>query len=446
MTHWNFGGYVRELYSTHVSNETQATAVDTILESLLDVEFVFSDGKTEEDIPEDERDVWRTAVVRITRQLLIYGYCLCRVVRVRADAKDEISEDIESRYRVEVACGTTIVPTWNRETVSWNFQGLTTGTKMDVSKGWITLIYTEPVLHEGQPLLRSGAARAFTLTKRLDEMEQNQIERDRLNSLAVVITQRANTGGHAPEIGRNPEMTLLYGQEQPDLASWSYDQKQLMVEMVELSKKEQENNRQLYESSSRSKKPRIETPNLMQLPVARGQTGTELSVRHGPPEFTAMIATLKNDIFWAFNVPPLIKAMKATSERTSSADRMMQVILTDWDRFIRHLRACVQRALTLLSKEMTETSTYVHMRARMSAFCLQQIRDVMHIKPLRTAMAAIYNVDERVIDTAQLRLVRELEQAGPENRKQNAHDVDGGGKGVASDAEKAQSHTLKHTK
>lgn len=442
--HWNFGEYVRDLYKTHVGSETQSTAVDTIFESLLDVEFVFFDGKTEEDIDEDEIGVWRTAVIRITRQLLMYGYCLCRVVRVRADAKDEIAENVESRYRVEVACGTTIIPKWNRETVSWNFEGLTTGTKMDVTKGWMTLMYTEPVLHEGQPLLRSGAARALTLTKRLEEMEQNQIERDRLNSLAVVITQRANTGGHAPEIGRNPEMTLLYGQEQPDLASWSYDQKQLMVEMVELSKKEQENNRQLYESQS--KKPRMETPNLMQLPVARGQAGTELSVRHGPPEFTAMIATLKNDIFWAFNVPPLIKAMKATSERTSSADRMMQVILTDWDRFIRHLRACVQRAITGLSMEMTETSTYVYMRARMSAFCLQQIRDVMHIKPLRTAMAAIYNVDERVIDPAQLRLVRELEQAGPENRKQNAHDVDSGGKGVASDAEKAQSHTLKHTK
>jgi len=438
-----FGAYARDVYTTHIGNETQATAVDTIFESLLDVEFVFSDGTNEEDIEDDEVTVWRTAVVRITRQLLIYGYCLCRVVHVRADTKEEIGFDEPTRYRIEVADGTTIVPTWNRETISWNFQGLNTGTKMDAIKGWNTLIYTEPVLHEGHTVLRSGAARALELTKRLDEMEQNQIERDRLNSIAAVITQRASASTHAPEMGRNPEMTLLYGQEETDVRTWAYHQKELMSHLADLSQKSQEENRRLYES--RSKKPRMESPNLMQLPVAQGQTGTELSVRHGPPEFTAMVATLKNDIFWAFNVPPLIKAMKATSERTSSADRMMQVILTDWDRYLRHLRACVQRAVTALSMKMTETKTYVYMRARMSAFCLQQIRDIMHIKPLRVAIAATYNVDERIIDPAQLRLLRELEQAGPENRKQNAHDADGGGKGVASDAEKAQSHTLKHT-
>lgn len=435
-----------DVYSAHLSDETQVTAVDAILESLLDVEFVYSDGKKrEEDIDDEEVDVWRTAVVRIARQLLIFGYCLCRVVHVRPDKKDEVGDDDPSRYRIEVACGTTIVPNWNRETLSWNFHGLTTGTKMNATKNWVTLVYTEPMMLKGQPLLRSGAARAYELTRRLAEMEQNQAERDRLNSLAVVVTERANTGGHAPDVGRNPELTLLYGQQDTDVRTWAYHQKELMVHLADLSQKSQDENRRLYESSRASKRPRVES-NLMQLPVAQGQTGSELSVRHGPPDYSSMIATLKNDIFWCYNVPPLIKAMKATSERTSSADRMMQVILTDWDRFIRHMRSCIGRAIKTLSREMTGTLTYVHMRPRMSAFCLQQIRDIMHLKPMRTAIAAVYNVDESVIDPTQLRLVRQLETEGaPENRKQNAHDVDGGGKGVASDAEKSQSHTLKHT-
>ena len=161
----------------------------------------------------------------------------------------------------------------------------------------------------------------------------------------------------------------------------------------------------------------------------------ELGARQPPPDYATVVSGLKNDILWSFNVPPQIKANNVNSERLSSADRLTQMVVTDFERFTRNVRARVQVALTALSKRMTDNASYVHMKPRLSAYVFQSIGPALRHDALVDMAASVFDVDKKLIDKKGLiRLLNfELDE---ENRKHNAHDIDGGGAAVA--------HTLKH--
>jgi hypothetical protein len=446
-----YSALARKVYEMHILTETQQVAVDTYVGYVLNCDLVWTEEGAEAPLDPADEIVWRDTMTRILRQMLIYGYALCRAVRVRRDAKGEVAEATPD-VRIEVARGIDLVPSWNGETVSFNFTGLSSGTKMSPDKGWYVIMLAEPLLDErNEPIMHSGAARAYEMSKRIRDLEANFAERDRLNTTATVLIEKANTGGHDPtdRSARDPTMTLLHGNE-GDLRTWAYHQKELMNYLGELSRKGEEDNRKRYAAaqSRDPKRARIDpTKTLLQLPVDRGMTASEITARQAPPDYTAVVTGLQNDIMWAFGVPPNIKAMKVNSERASSADRMMQMIMADFERFVHESRGLLQGAITTVSRQLSKSDCYVYMKPRMSAFVLQQISSVLRIDALRSIKASVFRVPADIFDPKLLKMEQMLAlegSGGPANRKQNAHDVDGGGNAVASDAEKSQSHTLKH--
>jgi len=453
---------IRRVVATHYTTEAQCVAVDTVVSSVLDGDIVWTSGKAEE--PVEDTIPWTEAATRIIRQLLIFGYALYRVAKVRKPIKGEHAVDSETR-RIEVANGVTVVPTWNGETRSWNFI-VPDG---EDTSGWRVLVHVEPDRdHNNRPILRSGAARAYEPSIRLAEMEACHAQRDTLNSMPAIIAERATTigGGYnnpLDERGRDPASTML-GDARPDLRSWAHKQKDLIRYLSELSEESERQNEKRMKAMKadpkEAKRPKLDLPDahLRVFDVPAGKSGREVTPRVGPPEYPATVSALENKIMWAFGVAPQVKARGVNSERKPSSDRMSQMVIADFERFVRIMRRHVDNAFATISEQLSrKRGIHVFIKPRMSAFSLQQIRPVLKTEELRRRLAQVYDIPEDAIDDDKLEADQMGMVGGDENRKHNSHDVDGGGHGVPvqvadksgvpaqlTDKDKANAHAHKH--
>lgn len=438
---------VNMIQSMHFVTEAQRITVDTMYDAIMESKLVYAtkEDKIDSDVPTKDARRWKITIRSIITQLMVFGYCLCRVVRVKKN-KDELDTDL-SEIRCEIADGSKIVPRWHPETLSYTFTGVLSMTELDPTQGWTVLELHMPYAREDGTLIpMSGAARAFELSRMLMELEYNYIERDRLNTSATVVTNKAY---NHHDLTHTTHSTSLFAglTSSMDGAAWAKKYEDVLKHLGELSKKSAEDNRRRYEEARQtsSKRTRYTAPSslLMQLPVDEGRAGTELSTRMGPPEYITRYTDIRSEIMWMFGVPPHIRGHKSTSERALSADRMMQKINSDWENRVIDMIDLIQVALTDMSEKILDNGLHIKIARRMSAFTLERLGPMFKTKEYIRLLSETHHVDESVFDPKHVAMIQEGEQDKTDNRKANAHDMTGGNP-AQTDAAKTVAHVKKH--
>lgn len=438
---------VNMIQSMHFVTEAQRITVDTMYDTIMESKLVYvnKEDKLDSDVSPKEARHWKITIRSIITQLMVFGYCLCRAVRVKKN-KDELDTELPE-VRCEIADGSRIVPRWHPETLSYTFTGVLSMTELDPTQGWTVLELHMPYAREDGTLIpTSGAARAFELSRMLMELEYNYIERDRLNTSATVIT---NKSYHQNDLIQTTHSTSLFaGLTAPtDGAAWAKKYEDVLKHLGELSKKSAEDNRRRYEEARQtsSKRARHTAPSslLMQLPVDEGRTGIELSTRMGPPEYITRYTDMRSEIMWMFGVPPHVRGHKSTSERALSADRMMQKINSDWENRVIDMIDLIQVALTDMSEKILDNGLHVKISRRMSAFTLERLGPMFKTKEYIRLLSETHHVDESVFDPKRVAMIQESDYDMVDNRKANAHDMTGGSP-AQTDASKAVAHVKKH--
>lgn len=438
---------VNMIQSMYFVTESQRIAVDTIYDAIVDSKFVYVDskGESKEELTPSEARRWKTTIRSIITQLMVFGFCLCRAVRVQRN-KDELDKNL-SDVRCEIVDGSRVIPRYHRETLSYTYTGVLSMTEYDPTQGWTVLELNMPYARDdGRIIPMSSAARAYEKSRQLMELEFNYMERDRLNTSPAVITNKTYNQHDLPHVSHsNSLFSGLTASTDADV--WAKKYGEVLKHLGELSKQAAEDNKRRYEEArqSMSKRARYTAPSnlMMQLPVDEGRTGFELSTRVGPPEYVTRCADLRAEIMWMFGVPPHVRGHKSASERALSADRMMQTINTDWKNRIVNMTDMIQEALTDMSEKVLDNGLSVKMIPRMSAFELERLGPMFKTSEYVRLLSETHRVDESVFDMERVALIQSSDTNAVDNRKANAHDM-GSGNAVHTDASKAVSHVKKH--
>lgn len=419
--------YSKLLHRFHAC-PVQQTAYSILCEELLSGDLVWTGDvsggeRYERVIPTTalEHEVWSRFVRRLVHEIVVYGFAVYRLIRVREEkhsaqerrgtggGRAQRGEDggVQPVYLdVEVMNGELLEIVWDSDGKTWDvvFRDSTAKGKRG---GWHLLVFDEPWKHGPgeEAVLNSCCARTYSQSLMLRQLSENVRYRDYVNSNAVAFTRMSKsflTPSGRPQFDQPTMPGVLNSSSTDTFSNWLATTVDTVKRIEQLNDATRAVARKAYSATARpgdkggggvyrrgdsgaALRPTI--PHF-ELPINAERDQTELSYRRGPEDLESVMKQLRHEIYFMWNVPPQIRGENVNSERLAGSDRLSQMGIARFHNYMKRLRSKVQVALRKLSSTAYgRRDVYVRLWPCIGTYNLQQLTPILTDKAARKLYA-----------------------------------------------------------
>lgn len=441
-----------------LSCPVQQMAYHTLVNELLDCEFFWEAGKTEErlDARHPQILMWHNTIRRLIRQMLVYGFVVYRVSLQEAGGARQDDTDTDSLdpigrpdkraktsppHKIEIKSGDTVQLRYVKRSGSFVAVSSAPGTKSNriiahqgdhnigVPGKWRLQLYETPLLQgQGNDIVPSSpASRAFASSKAHSELMDNILVRDQMNTSAIMMTQvsdrlKAGSGSLNKPWFDNSQNVNASITARPGVGGSALDFDELISDRLDsitalqqMSDTARKQTEKLYQSATVGSRslhaPQPVAQRHEEMMLTDGFTGNELSYRRAPEDLLSVLERAANDILFQFDVPPQVLGKNINSERLASSNRLSELAVRRYHVSLKTFRSHLSHCLFHISTTI-QPGTQLLMKPCVSIFSLTQLLPILKSGAAAKLFACAYDIDETIIDKKALSEFLTLQRNG----------------------------------
>jgi hypothetical protein len=413
-----------EIEAMFMACSTQQKAYNTLMAEILCGDLTWcanaiGGGLHEKKITSaQEREMYTLFLKRFVRQVMLFGFCIYRVI------------SSEGRPDIEVGNGVELNILWDKPNHCYRVKTTDKG-------DWILDVIYEPIRHgDAIVQLTSPAAMAYDASRYVRMYEHNLARRDFLNTSVVFSTQnRADLS--LMKIGAGGAQPALSGALNANSTEeFAASAKRNMALVKELSKESRKNRVDTFRrvTTTDNAKEECEIPHV-EIELTTGSAYEEIRDKRPQEGYNDNIKALKHSILSKYGIPPSAVGENTNAERLAGSDRIVQLEFSRFMSTLRRFVATIQVPLSRMSSAISKTpACHVWIKPCIGSYSLQQITPILTTGAAVKKYARIFELEEDEI--CQVRMARFIDGMTEQDDTMagNAHDSKSG----QTDAERKQ--------